>query len=77
MALNITSVIVTLALLAGYYLYRCFTPSSRHLPLPPGPKGLPGLGNVNDLPKPGVMEAHHWAKHKELYGTMSSEIAGS
>ncbi|KAF1811944.1 putative cytochrome P450 oxidoreductase OrdA-like protein [Eremomyces bilateralis CBS 781.70] len=41
-------------------------------PLPPGPKGLPLLGNLNDLPQPGVLEAHHWLKHKELYGPISS-----
>ena len=41
-------------------------------PLPPGPKGLPLLGNVNDLPKPGVQEWHHWLKHKDIYGPISS-----
>jgi hypothetical protein len=39
--------------------------------LPPGPKGLPILGNVNDLPKPGVLECHHWLQHREPYGTYS------
>ncbi|KAI6083793.1 putative cytochrome P450 oxidoreductase OrdA-like protein [Hypoxylon rubiginosum] len=43
-----------------------------HLPLPPGPKGLPLIGNLNDLPGPGVFEAEHWLKHKELYGPISS-----
>lgn len=42
------------------------------LPLPPGPKGLPLLGNVQDLPKPGETEWHHWLKHKDLYGPVSS-----
>lgn len=37
-------------------------------PPPPGPKGLPLVGNLNDLPAPGMLEAHHWLKHKELYG---------
>ncbi|KAI5465087.1 putative cytochrome P450 oxidoreductase OrdA-like protein [Mariannaea sp. PMI_226] len=41
-------------------------------PLPPGPKGLPLVGNLLDLPKPGVLEAHHWLKHKDLYGPISS-----
>ena len=36
---------------------------------PPGPKGLPLVGNVYDLPKAGEIEAHHWAKHKDLYGS--------
>lgn len=37
-------------------------------PLPPGPKGIPIIGNINDMPKPGVLECHHWLQHKELYG---------
>ncbi|KAF9738883.1 hypothetical protein PMIN02_001195 [Paraphaeosphaeria minitans] len=41
-------------------------------PLPPGPKGVPILGNVNDMPKPGVLECHHWLQHKDLYGPISS-----
>lgn len=43
------------------------------LPLPPGPKGVPILGNVNDLPKPGMLECHHWLQHKDLYGMKSPE----
>ncbi|KAF3910624.1 hypothetical protein ABW21_db0204541 [Orbilia brochopaga] len=42
------------------------------LPLPPGPKGLPIVGNVPDLPPPGVIEWKHWLKHKDLYGPISS-----
>lgn len=30
---------------------------------------MPFVGNLNDLPKPGVLEAHHWLKHKDLYGS--------
>ncbi|KAF1849093.1 O-methylsterigmatocystin oxidoreductase [Cucurbitaria berberidis CBS 394.84] len=41
-------------------------------PLPPGPKGIPLLGNVNDMPKPGMLECHHWLQHKDLYGPISS-----
>ncbi|KAF5019368.1 hypothetical protein F66182_8618 [Fusarium sp. NRRL 66182] len=41
-------------------------------PLPPGPRGLPILGNLKDLPPPGAFEAHHWLKHKALYGPISS-----
>lgn len=40
--------------------------------LPPGPKGLPFLGNVKDLPPAGVPEYSHWLKHKDLYGPISS-----
>ncbi|KAF4999974.1 hypothetical protein FGRMN_2116 [Fusarium graminum] len=41
-------------------------------PLPPGPKGFPVFGNLKDLPPPGVPEATHWLKHKDLYGPISS-----
>ena len=40
--------------------------------LPPGPQGLPLLGNISDLPPPGKLEYLHWLKHKELYGPISS-----
>ncbi|KAF5231552.1 hypothetical protein FANTH_13355 [Fusarium anthophilum] len=46
--------------------------ASKQAPLPPGPKGLPVVGNLNDLPPPGVCEAHHWLKFKDLYGPISS-----
>ncbi|KAF5722024.1 oxidoreductase [Fusarium mundagurra] len=46
--------------------------ASRRDPLPPGPKGLPLVGNLNDLPPPGVFEAHHWLKFKDIYGPISS-----
>ncbi|KAH7253445.1 cytochrome P450 [Fusarium solani] len=53
-------------------LKRSFSTANGNPPLPPGPKGLPLAGNLNDLPKPGVLEAHHWLKHKDLYGPISS-----
>ncbi|OJJ51826.1 hypothetical protein ASPZODRAFT_2108113 [Penicilliopsis zonata CBS 506.65] len=40
--------------------------------LPPGPKGIPLLGNLFDLPPPGEQEWQHWLKHKDLYGPLSS-----
>ncbi|KAJ6257386.1 Cytochrome P450 monooxygenase CLM2 [Drechslerella dactyloides] len=42
------------------------------LPLPPGPKGVPLIGNVADLPPPGAIEWQHWISHKDLYGPISS-----
>jgi hypothetical protein len=36
-------------------------------PLPPGPRGLPLIGNALEMPKDHEWE--HWAKHKDLYGT--------
>ncbi|OJJ42400.1 hypothetical protein ASPZODRAFT_155317 [Penicilliopsis zonata CBS 506.65] len=40
--------------------------------LPPGPRGMPVIGNLFDLPPSGVQEWHHWLKHKSLYGPISS-----
>jgi hypothetical protein len=47
------------------------------LPLPPGPRGMPILGNVNDMPRPGILECHHWLPHKDLYGVYSSLSAAT
>ncbi|KAI8214231.1 Multifunctional cytochrome P450 monooxygenase [Colletotrichum sp. SAR 10_76] len=41
-------------------------------PLPPGPKGLPLVGNIRDLPQPTEFAARFWLKHKDLYGPISS-----
>ena len=57
-----------------FFVYRYFS-RSKHATqhrLPPGPQGLPILGNINDLPQPGILEAHHWLKHKDIYGPISS-----
>jgi cytochrome P450 len=44
----------------------------KSLPLPPGPKGLPLLGNLTDLPTGTAPEFQHWLKHKDVYGPISS-----
>jgi hypothetical protein len=74
MALPLTVPFVGLlaAIVLYLYSYRKSTKISV-LPLPPGPKGLPILGNINDLPKPGKLECHHWAEHKDLYGECKIE----
>ncbi|KAG5649957.1 hypothetical protein H0H81_001313 [Sphagnurus paluster] len=42
----------------------------RNHSLPPGPDGLPIVGNMFDMPKD--YEWEHWAKHRELYGPIST-----
>lgn len=63
---TVAAVLFALAVL--YAIKRLVRSKSSDKPLPPGPKGIPFLGNVNDLPKPGMLECHHWLKHKDLYG---------
>ncbi|KAF2136512.1 uncharacterized protein K452DRAFT_322394 [Aplosporella prunicola CBS 121167] len=62
---------IFLGLLALYVINRLRSKGNGR-PLPPGPKGLPLVGNINDMPKPGILECHHWLKHKDLYGPISS-----
>ncbi|UPX10730.1 uncharacterized protein EKO05_0001372 [Ascochyta rabiei] len=45
---------------------------AKSLPLPPGPRGLPLIGNIKDLPPPGEKEYLHWLKLKDAYGPISS-----
>lgn len=60
---------VLLAFFAAYHL--CYRSKSLHH-LPPGPKPLPIVGNIWDLPPRGVPEFKHWLKFKDAYGPLSS-----
>ncbi|KAJ5925569.1 hypothetical protein N7454_008208 [Penicillium verhagenii] len=61
-----------LGLLALYVVRLWMTPKKPSGPLPPGPKPRLIVGNLADLPPPGVQDWMHWLKHKELYGPISS-----
>src|SRR4051794_34822190 len=73
MAISLSTGLALLLGVAAAYLVNHLVRSKNHdRPLPPGPRGIPILGNVNDLPKPGMLECYHWLKHKDLYGPISS-----
>ncbi|KAL3477054.1 cytochrome P450 [Aspergillus californicus] len=59
--------------LASLYLVRLlFFRSSSRAFLPPGPKPLPIVGNVRDMPAFGSPDWEHWLEHKDLYGPIST-----
>ncbi|CAE7022126.1 hypothetical protein P3342_004979 [Pyrenophora teres f. teres] len=70
--LSTQNLVFALGVLTLYILTRFLRPKKHDLPLPPGPKGVPLLGNIYDLPRPDILECHHWLKHKDLYGPISS-----
>ncbi|KAL3490239.1 cytochrome P450 [Aspergillus germanicus] len=63
--------LIPLGLLALYILHRLFS-KDHSLPLPPGPKPKPLIGNLQDLLPPGEQDWVHWGKFKDLYGPISS-----
>jgi hypothetical protein len=58
--------------LATYVVYRYVSTQGARRNLPPGPKPLPIVANIQDFPPANVPEFQHWLKHKDLYGSISS-----
>ncbi|KAL8748488.1 MAG: hypothetical protein Q9184_007266 [Pyrenodesmia sp. 2 TL-2023] len=63
--------VALIAILGLLLVQKVWKGKTRH-PLPPGPKPLPFVGNVLDLPPKGSPEFQHWFKHKDTYGPISS-----
>jgi hypothetical protein len=67
------STLITQALivLVGYLVYHQFIRKPKRN-LPPGPKGLPLLGNILNLPPKGVPTHVHWKSLNDKYGPIAS-----
>jgi len=72
------SLLDIVAILAAFFVvYRLLAtrnarPSLSHLPLPPGPKGLPIIGNLKDMPTSFEWQTYHkWSKD---LGTLDSGV---
>lgn len=62
---------VLLAVLGVLVLFQWYQ-MKKKADLPPGPKGLPVIGNIMDLPPKGLPEYQHWINFKDAYGPISS-----
>ncbi|KAF5664654.1 oxidoreductase [Fusarium circinatum] len=62
------SIVLSLVGIALAILYIRTRPRKK---LPPGPKPLPILGNIRDMPDGTTPEYQHWIKFKDLYGPIS------
>lgn len=65
---------VAAAVLTLFLIHKCFD-RRRKLPLPPGPRPWPILGNIADMPPKGQREWKHWLGHMDIYGPVSSVTA--
>jgi hypothetical protein len=58
--------------LLALFIFKQLVFRRKRNPLPPGPKPIPILGNIADLPAPNSQEWRHWLKYKERYGDIFS-----
>jgi fumagillin biosynthesis cytochrome P450 monooxygenase len=63
--------LVFAAILSATFLYNLFQ-RRKSASLPPGPRGLPFIGNIMNLPRNTQLEYQHWLGFKDSYGPISS-----
>ncbi|PHH75874.1 hypothetical protein CDD80_2010 [Ophiocordyceps camponoti-rufipedis] len=66
-----TAVLITVITL-GFFVIRRWLRQGTGPSLPPGPKPLPLVGNIFDLPPENGPEYRHWLTFKDTYGPVSS-----
>ncbi|OTA02101.1 Cytochrome P450 CYP2 subfamily [Trichoderma parareesei] len=66
-----TLIIQAVIVLVGYLVYHQFIRKPKRN-LPPGPRGLPLLGNILNLPPKGVPTHVHWKSLNDKYGPIAS-----
>ncbi|KAL7931755.1 cytochrome P450 [Trichoderma chlorosporum] len=66
-----TLIIQALIALVGFLVYQQFFRKPKKN-LPPGPKGLPLVGNILDLPPKGTPNHEHWLSIIDKYGPIAS-----
>ncbi|CAG2011706.1 unnamed protein product [Fusarium graminearum] len=64
--------LLIIVVLVGTLIYFLSFHNKKRHGLPPGPKPLPIIGNIKDMPPKGVAAFRHWLKHKDTYGPVSS-----
>ncbi|KKK11870.1 hypothetical protein AOCH_005390 [Aspergillus ochraceoroseus] len=64
--------VTAVSLVVLYILKRLLLEKGPSEPLPPGPKPLPIVGNIRDLPSGDRPDWLHWLKHKDIYGPIST-----
>ena len=68
--LDTFAILVTVVLIF-LYLKRKNAHAFSHLPLPPGPKGLPVVGNLRDMPTIFEWKTYHkWSKGLGMFWVM-------